>query len=522
MGKTATMLLFLVCLTALCLVMPQQVKADAKTIVVPDDYSTIKEAINAAKEGDTIFVKKGTYEEKTLDIDKSVSITAEDAEFTKLNLFPPLYSEFDEIINFTFSWYGSAIIVNANDFKLSGFTINTPEITNIPGGTISIAGNKTKILSNKIIPILSVNGSYSNIEDNTLSDGVSLYGSYCKISANNIDGSGGIHSKGLYNNISANNVVGKDNWGIRVEGAFCLVHSNMVTKSSGMYGIYIGSNGTIVGENSVDSSEIGIAIIGSNNVVYGNLITNCGVQPSIFAPNIEPRSGAGIKASGSNIIYANYIARNVIGARINPYPETNLTSILYHNNFIDNTFQISTQDMSYGSDSFDNGKEGNYWSDYTGEDADGNKIGDTPYIIDDIRFDRYPLMVPFEIDSLQVDLSDWMSPPLVQLISPKNATYVPIDLTLEFTVSKQTSWLGYSLDGETNVTITGNITLPNLSYGSHKIQVYATDLVGHNRASETIYFSVVEPFPTPFVVASVITVTVVGIVLLVYFKKRKH
>jgi nitrous oxidase accessory protein len=522
MSKSLALLLVLALLTAPCIITFLPVQAESRTIVVPDDYSTIQEAVNAVREGDTIFVKKGTYEEKTLNIDKSISITAEDAEFTKLNLFPPLYSEFDEVINFTFSWYGSAIIVNANDFKLSGFTINTPEITNIPGGTISITGNKTKILSNKIIPILSVNGSYSNIEDNTLSDGVSLYGSYCKISANNIDGSGGIDSKGFYNNISANNVVGKDNWGIRVEGAFCLVHSNMVTESSGMYGIYIYSNGTIVGENSVDSSKIGIAIIGSNNVVYGNLITNCGVQPSIFAPNIEPRSGAGIQASGSNIIYANYIARNVIGARINPYPETNLTSILYHNNFIDNTFQISTQDMSYGFDSFDNGKEGNYWSDYTGEDADGNEIGDTPYMIDDIRSDRYPLMVPFEIDSLQVDLSDWMAPPSVQVISPKNATYVPIDLTLEFTVSKQTSWLGYSLDGEANVTITGNTTLPKLSYGSHKIQVYATDLVGHNSTSETTYFSVVEPFPTTLVIASVITVTVVGIGLLVFFKKRKH
>ena len=37
------------------------VKAESKTIVVPDDYATIQEAVDAASEGDTVFVKSGTY-----------------------------------------------------------------------------------------------------------------------------------------------------------------------------------------------------------------------------------------------------------------------------------------------------------------------------------------------------------------------------------------------------------------------------------------------------------------------------
>jgi hypothetical protein len=40
-------------------------------------------------------------------------------------------------------------------------------------------------------------------------------------------------------------------------------------------------------------------------------------------------------------------------------------------------------------------------------------------------------------------------------------------------------------------------------------------------SSETIVFNI-EPFPTTIVIASVITVAVVGVGLLVYFKKRKH
>jgi ABC-type dipeptide/oligopeptide/nickel transport system permease subunit len=49
---------------------------------------------------------------------------------------------------------------------------------------------------------------------------------------------------------------------------------------------------------------------------------------------------------------------------------------------------------------------------------------------------------------------------------------------------------------------------PKLSYGSHNITVYATDMVGRNGASETIYFSITAPFPTTLVVAVAITLCV--------------
>ena len=84
------------------------------------------------------------------------------------------------------------------------------------------------------------------------------------------------------------------------------------------------------------------------------------------------------------------------------------------------------------------------------------------------------------------------------------------------------------------MTITGDTTLPELSYGSHSLTVYANDTVGRFGASETVYFSIAEeteaetqpsePFPTTLAIAAAsgASVAIVGAGLLVYFKKHKR
>jgi hypothetical protein len=46
---------------------------------------------------------------------------------------------------------------------------------------------------------------------------------------------------------------------------------------------------------------------------------------------------------------------------------------------------------------WDNGKKGNYWSDYNGTDSNKDGLGDTPYVIDVLNQDRYPLIEIFAV-----------------------------------------------------------------------------------------------------------------------------
>ena len=68
-----------------------------------------------------------------------------------------------------------------------------------------------------------------------------------------------------------------------------------------------------------------------------------------------------------------------------------VNNIVYNNNFINNANWNAKDDPG---NIWDNGIVGNYWDDYTGTDANGDGIGDTPYLINLLAGDgdRFPLM----------------------------------------------------------------------------------------------------------------------------------
>lgn len=115
--------------------------------------------------------------------------------------------------------------------------------------------------------------------------------------------------------------------------------------------------------------------------------------------------------------------------------------------------------------------------------------------------------------------------PTIAHISLGNTTYHAPDLPLNFTVDEPVSWTGYSLDGQRNVTVGGNVTLLELSVGQHTLTVYANDTAGNSAASETISFIVAESesFSTlPVAAASGASVAAVASGAVVCWKKRKR
>ncbi|MGD2066974.1 MAG: NosD domain-containing protein, partial [Candidatus Bathyarchaeota archaeon] len=144
-------------------------------------------------------------------------------------------------------------------------------------------------------------------------------------------------------------------------------------------GLYTTSQITVY-RNTITDSRFGIASDDStNNTISENTITNS--EKGLMILNV------------SNItVYANTVADNEIGFSI--YDANDNT--FFHNNMINNTIQVQTNNAT---NTWDNGSEGNYWNDYIGVDADGDGIGDTPYVIDASNQDNYPLMTPYNANT---------------------------------------------------------------------------------------------------------------------------
>ena len=108
-------------------------------------------------------------------------------------------------------------------------------------------------------------------------------------------------------------------------------------------------------KNSLEENFAGIYLFSSTgNEISGNTI------------NATATTGILVKGSADNLLYHN----NLSGGWMNAFDD--------------------------GANKWDNDAQGNYWSDYTGEDVDGDGIGDTPYAIPGgENEDRYPLMEPF-------------------------------------------------------------------------------------------------------------------------------
>jgi hypothetical protein len=107
--------------------------------------------------------------------------------------------------------------------------------------------------------------------------------------------------------------------------------------------------------------------------------------------------------------------------------------------------------------------------------------------------------------------------PVISSISIENKTYYSANLPLSFMVDDESSQFQYSIDNQSNVTLTSNTTLAGLTDGSHTLTIFATDSFG-NVGIEAVTFTVT-PFSITIAVASAIAL-VVGIVIALFLIKR--
>jgi N-acetylneuraminic acid mutarotase len=113
--------------------------------------------------------------------------------------------------------------------------------------------------------------------------------------------------------------------------------------------------------------------------------------------------------------------------------------------------------------------------------------------------------------------------PKINIFSPLLQKYNVSSVSLNFTLDRPVSWVGYSLDGVENVTVTGNFTLKGLSNGSHNVTVYANDTYGSMSASQTMYFIVDVPenfLMEPILIGVIIVVVLFAVALLVLALRR--
>lgn len=116
-----------------------------------------------------------------------------------------------------------------------------------------------------------------------------------------------------------------------------------------------------------------------------------------------------------------------------------------------------------------------------------------------VWFSCYPVGVA-RYDKISGDWVCWSGArvcPSINILSPQNMSYSEFSVPLTFAINSienkcahATSWIGYSLDSQTNITIDGNITLTDLTYGHHNVIVYANDTSGYMGSSDKVYFTI--------------------------------
>ena len=385
-------------------------------IYVPDDYAKIQWAIDNASSGDIIILRDGVYIEN-VNVTKSLTILSENgSENCIIRAANPAYHAL-QILADHVNIYGLTVVgakacvapwpagIHLEGAKHCIIAYNSV-MFNHDG--IELDSSPKNIIKNNKVFFNRENGieidpiSYDTlIVNNTISGGrceLFLYSSpNCTLINNSIKnsppfdhhGSFGVYGYKLadyiHNIDTSNKVHGKPIY------YWINKKDTIVPSNAGFVGLVNCKNITVKKMTLSNDSE-GLLLVKSDNskIEFVNLSYNHVGTFLYFS-------------SGNKILFTHFSNNRRFGIFLN----NSNNNTIFLNNFINNIYNVysiksnniwnSTEKITYtykGS-TFTN-YMGNYWDDYTGIDANGDGIGDTPYIIDSHNIDYYPLIKPYE------------------------------------------------------------------------------------------------------------------------------
>lgn len=338
--------------------------ADTIEVCKTCNLSSINEAIALAKDHDTILIKKGTYKEYDILIDKPLSILGEGHPVIDGNLKGEIITIIADnvtldglsIINVGISYTEDFAAVRVK--KAKNFSIQNLVLENLFFGIYIEKSHYGKVIHNKIIG--------DAVEEHNSGNGIHLwYSSHIEIEHNYVQ-----HVRdGIYLEFSDDSFI-----------------RNNVSSNNLRYGLhFMFSNNDEYQDNTFESNGAGVAVMFSKNIKmlsntfkenwgsasYGLLLKE--INDAEIIGNTFEENTIGINIEGSNRIV--YKHNNFI----NNGWAVKVRGACYTNSFTANNFLYNSFDISYNSRENDNVFDGNFWSSYSGYDLDNNGIGDVPY-----------------------------------------------------------------------------------------------------------------------------------------------
>jgi len=362
---------FLLAAVALIVLATLVVPASAAELTVGTggQYTTIQQAVNAAKSGDTISIAPGTYTENVV-VDKPLTITAASAQ--------PTVRAADASKD--------VFLLTSSGVRINGLTIT--------GGASGVKlQNSSKCVVTNIVAQDNVRGVYlsysteNEISNNNLANnGYGAYGDYASgntISSNVATGEKGSSAAlgdGIFLNYGDSNTIARNN-----------------LSANHVFGISIyTSTRNIISNNTMSYNDnVGVRLGpgSNNNTLTFNTIVSNGQISQQASPNF-PTSGILIVSATGNQIYLNSFLNQPIAilgasAAILNSPE----KMAYTFNGVGQTGYMS-----------------NYYSDYKGTDVNGTGIGSAPSTYGD----QFPLVQPVQNYGTIIPLSAVTPTPTLQ------------------------------------------------------------------------------------------------------------